>query len=527
MSNIKAEKHAVIDWIEGNLKHIAAAEDLYGKPFLLLPWQKAVLRKMYHPDGSIKTRNLFMIGCRKVGKSLFAAAIMLWRFFKTPSGQKSSVSATALEQSSVIFDFCEEMIRLSPELLKHADFKKFKLTNTENGNTVNQLSCGKGVLGPGFSGLNCFDELGIFSETRHWKQLQLIQTSQALSSSYQNLYLANVPEFQTHRSLDILRECERDKDWQVMKFIAPGRYKNPGNEKAWEAANPFLAINAKDPKKFPQVRAEYRRKYKKARESEEAMAEFKRLYLGTGCELSSSNFMNVSDLRYEKKLADIFADETINWTLGLDLSVVNDSTSWSLCGLEECREDIDDPLEDERRRLYVFPRVYYPSLQTKTESYKEKIRQWDHEGFCVLQSESGSTEMKPIVEDIQDFLSDKPVVRDCLEVVFDPSFAASWYEAFEDYPIHKVWQSPKMLTKPIRFLQRKSIQHNLYMLCGKNPCLDFQLESCVVNNRSRNWCGLDRINQKSTNIDAWVATVIATCRLLEIEETGVGDAFVC
>ena len=75
-------------------------------------------------------------------------------------------------------------------------------------------------------------------DEKNFKQKEVLEKSMTFAVDPQIFALSNVPLYPDHESLQMFKEWEKDKSWQIKKFTAPKKYswKNP---KAWEKANPF------------------------------------------------------------------------------------------------------------------------------------------------------------------------------------------------------------------------------------------------------------------------------------------------
>ena len=122
----------------------------------------------------------------------------------------------------------------------------------------------------------------------------------------------------------------------------------------------------------------------------------------------------------------------------------------------------------------------------------------------------------PILDDVYAELKNKWFVGD-IEFVFDPAFSHPWIAACQDdFRCKTTTCSPKYMTRPIRVMQRKSEQKNIIMLGGKNPAVVWQAGNGVVNELSRNWCMLSRLNKNDQlNIDVWVASLLGLSNILD------------
>lgn len=107
-----------IEFIETFCKH--SKGEYFGRPFKLLPFQKAFLAALYghvNKDGRRIFREAFLYLSRKNGKSTLAAAIALYSLL-TERGAEVYLAATKRDQANIIFNECYNMVRQSPELAR-------------------------------------------------------------------------------------------------------------------------------------------------------------------------------------------------------------------------------------------------------------------------------------------------------------------------------------------------------------------------------------------------------------------------
>lgn len=109
--------HAAVDWIEKHCYHTEGP--LAPGPFLLAPWQKALIACMFgivDAEGVRQFAEVVLIVARKNGKSLLAAAIAkyVW-YLEGGYGAKVYTLAPKLEQADIIYNNVWQMTVLDPE----------------------------------------------------------------------------------------------------------------------------------------------------------------------------------------------------------------------------------------------------------------------------------------------------------------------------------------------------------------------------------------------------------------------------
>ena len=86
--------------------------------------------------------------------------------------------------------------------------------------------------------------------------------SQILAKNSQRFYLSNVPQYQDHKSLEILKHCKEDSSFFVKTFKAD-KSTDWKSDKAAKQANPMWSV-------YPHVREQYRQDLKLALNDKDA-----------------------------------------------------------------------------------------------------------------------------------------------------------------------------------------------------------------------------------------------------------------
>lgn len=136
-----------------------------GQPFLLLPWQEQIVRDIFgivNEDGTRQFRTAYVEIGKKNGKSELAAAIALYLLYadNEPSAEVYGAAADR-QQASIVFDVANQMVRMSPALMKRSKLMTAtkRIVNYTNTGFYQVLSAEVGTKhGLNVSGL-VFDEL--------------------------------------------------------------------------------------------------------------------------------------------------------------------------------------------------------------------------------------------------------------------------------------------------------------------------------------------------------------------------------
>ena len=158
----EAKADRAVMFIE-NLRHTKGK--WAGQPFLLLPWQEQIVRDIFgivNEDGTRQFKTAYVEIGKKNGKSELAAAIALYLLYadNEPSAEVYGAAADR-QQASIVFDVANQMVRMSPALMKRSKLMTAtkRIVNYTNTGFYQVLSAEVGTKhGLNVSGL-VFDEL--------------------------------------------------------------------------------------------------------------------------------------------------------------------------------------------------------------------------------------------------------------------------------------------------------------------------------------------------------------------------------
>lgn len=117
----KAKAERAVTFIE-NLRHTKGK--WAGKRFWLLPWQEQIVRDVFgivDERGNRQFRTVFVEIGKKNGKSELAAAVALYLLYADdePSAEVYGAAADR-QQASIVFDVANQMVQMTPALLKRS-----------------------------------------------------------------------------------------------------------------------------------------------------------------------------------------------------------------------------------------------------------------------------------------------------------------------------------------------------------------------------------------------------------------------
>lgn len=117
----KAKADRAVAFIE-NLKHTKGK--WAGKRFWLLPWQEQIVRDIFgivKEDGNRQFLSAYVEIGKKNGKSELAAAIALYMLYADNEMSAEVYGAAAdRQQASIVFDAANQMVKMSPALMKRS-----------------------------------------------------------------------------------------------------------------------------------------------------------------------------------------------------------------------------------------------------------------------------------------------------------------------------------------------------------------------------------------------------------------------
>lgn len=105
-----------IEWIEAHTFHVKGP--LAPRPLKLELWQKALISCIFGIEDANKRRQfreVILVVARKNGKSLLAAAIAKYMWYKSGYGAEVYCLAPKLDQSAIVYDAVWQMTQLDPE----------------------------------------------------------------------------------------------------------------------------------------------------------------------------------------------------------------------------------------------------------------------------------------------------------------------------------------------------------------------------------------------------------------------------
>jgi phage terminase large subunit-like protein len=255
------DEHAAskrVRFIETCLVHVKG--EWAGKPLLLEPWEKRIVRALFgwmRSDGTRRFQKVFLYVPRKNGKTVLLAAILLVLFYvdREPGAEVYNVAGDRA-QAKVCFNMAKRMVQSSPLLRKRTEIWKSSMDVPATGSTYQALSSDA----PGKHGTNPhavgFDELHVQKNdelyeamttgdvARRQPVILFATTADVLRKSVCNSeydYACNVRDglVPDAHYLAAIFECPKNAD---------GDYLDWKLETTWKAANPNYGVSVKPDK---------------------------------------------------------------------------------------------------------------------------------------------------------------------------------------------------------------------------------------------------------------------------------------
>lgn len=268
---------AAIAWIERYCKHTEG--EWYGNAFILAPWQRRVVRKLFgwrRPDGTRRFRRCWIEVARKNGKTEFAAALALLAIVgcREPAAQGYSL-ATDKDQASIVFHKAAAMVGLSGDLRRQVESFKTSLYCAANMSSFKPLSKrpdSKQGFSPFFivgDEVHVWSDGGDLYDSVHEGEGARAQPIDILITTAGNT--GENYAWEAHKHALAVRRGEVEDDDLLVCIFAAGEDDDWTDEAVWRKANPNLGISPK----IEFLRSEF----KTARQNPRKENRFRRYYL--------------------------------------------------------------------------------------------------------------------------------------------------------------------------------------------------------------------------------------------------------
>jgi len=352
-----------------------------GRPFVLRPWQRDIIRGVYGPvdaSGKLLCRIAVYSVPKKCGKTPLVAGIVLGHLHGPEAKHNEQIYSAAFDrdQAKITFEYCRQMIEMDEELSREIVIRSSskELFCPATGSRYKALSSevkGKHGLGPA---VLIFDELAQFGTDRtfydtlmqgrgaHEEPLAWIISTQSPDDK------AVLSELIDYGQLVNSGEIE-DPTFRLFLWAAP-MDADPHDEAVWRACNPALGdfLNLDDMAEASRT----------AKNMPSAEANFRNLRLNQRID-ASAHFITPTIWKACGGEVDLGVFEDRECRGGLDLSGKNDLTSLVF------------EAEDDDGVHHVLPHFWAPGdgLREKEKRDRAPYCLWRDQGF--LEAKPGKT----------------------------------------------------------------------------------------------------------------------------------------
>jgi phage terminase large subunit-like protein len=358
-----------IRFIEKYLRHY---EDAFaGKPFLLMDWQKRIVRDLFgwkrRVDGLRRFREVFMLMPKGQGKTPFITAISLYLFFgEKKQGQQFFSVATDFNQAKLTFDSAKKMIAASPKLACRVRLKDREIVFAERNSKweiISGTADGKAGFRPDCV---CADEVWEWTGRKLYDNIEANlfkrQEPMMLLASNQGQDKKGIWHSLWKRCEAVLEGKSKDDRLYPVLFVNPKETKLDDDE-ALRRVNPGLGVT---------IRWEdLLHKRKKALEDTAEEAKFRRLHLSQFVQ-GSSKWLDMAkwDAAVRPSSVDL---SKLPLYLGLDLSQSDDLSSLAAVWIG-------------RKRFYVRIWTWVPRQSVLKYEQRDEMpfSEWASKGFVKL-----------------------------------------------------------------------------------------------------------------------------------------------
>jgi len=365
----EAAARKAIDFFAELLRHEKGR--FAGKPFVLLPWQQAIVANLFgwkRPDGTRRFRQAYIEVPRKNGKTQLIAGIGLFMLFcDGERGAEIYCCASDRAQAGLAGNAARGMVRAESELASRSEVFRNTITVPSTSSKLEILSSDADLK----HGLNCstliYDELHTAADRELW---DVMVTS--MGARVQPLVLAITTAGTSRQSLcwEQHEYAEKVRDGLIRdRAFLPVIYAAPetmafDDEAAWEIANPSLGETVS--REFLAAEA------KKAKEMPQYEVPFRTLYLNQWTTVQRRWIPH--DLW--AKCRDSFTLEEMAGSdcwVGMDLSTTTDLTAVSL-------------LFQHEEGYRVWPLVFAPEDRAEIRERQDRVpyQSWARQGFMTL-----------------------------------------------------------------------------------------------------------------------------------------------
>ena len=439
-----------------------------GKPFLLLPWQEQIVRDIFgivRADGKRQFLTAYVEIPKKQGKSELAAAIALYLLYADGEASAEVYGAACdRNQASIVFDVAQQMVKMSPALMKRSKIAAAtkRIVNYSNAGFYQVLSAETGTKhGLNVSGL-VFDEI----HAQPHRKLYDVLTKGSGDAREQPLFFIITTAgtdkqsicYELHtKALDIKNGRKNDPTfYPVVYGLDEGDDWN--DEKNWYKANPSLGHTIAIDR--------VREAYKNALDNPAEENVFKQLRLNIW---TNATVVWIPEHIYDRGNLPIDMESLKgrDCYAGLDLSSTSDITALVLVF----------PPRTEEEKYVVLPFFWLPEETLELRCRRDHVLYdvWKAQGFiCTTE---GNVIHYGFIENFIEKLGEQYHI---IEIAYDRWNATQMVQNLEDagFTMVPFGQGFKDMSPPSKELYKLLMEGNI--VHGGNPVLKWMAQNVVM-----------------------------------------------
>lgn len=498
---IKAEY--VIDFIE-NLKHTKG--EWHNKPFILLPWQKEIIRNLFgvvKEDGYRQFTTGYVEIPKKQGKTELGAAIALYMLLADGEwGAEVYSCAADRAQASLIYQVAVDMIGLSPALRK-----RLKIVASQKRIVYPAMNSFYQVLSSeAFSKHGINPHAVLFDETHVAnREMFNVMTHGAADARRQpiNFLITTAGNdrhsigFEVHqKAVDILEGRKHDQSFYPTIYGAKDE-EDWTDPKVWRKANPSLGVTV------PEEKMAIACENAKQNPAEENL--FRQLRLNQWVK-QSIRWMPME--KWDECSFEVNPDELVGRVCygGLDLSSSIDITAFVLVF----------PPRTEDENYIILPYFWIPEENMSLRVRRDHVPYdtWEKQGY--IKTTEGNVVHYGFIETFIEELGTKYNIR---EIAFDRWGAVQMTQNLDGmgFTVVPFGQGYKDMSPPTKELMKLTLEKKISH--GGNPVLRWMMDNIHIKMDPAGNIKPDK--EKSTEkIDGAVATIMALDRAIRNQGNG-------
>lgn len=499
----------VVEFVENVCTHV---EGRVG-PYILEPYEKAILGCLYGWQITIvdecaertirRYREVFVLIGRKNGKTMLAAAVVLFElFFGKEPGAKLFSMAGKKDQASLVFDTASAMLRNKPGFRRLCQINNswYQIIRLDP-KTFDKINISYKALPTDADTSHGLNPHLFINDELHAQRSPLMTSAMESATGARDQPIAfniTTQDYDRPNSVCLTKykyACAiRDRvseDHTFLPVIFEARpTDNPGSPKTWAKANPKLGI-------IPPLRLDLEAAYRKALPDPTAMQEFKRTRLN----LITQTKVGMFDIEQWDRCAEMLPHEKLVllpcWG-GLDWSLTSDLTAWIKLFRDE-------------DRYYIVPHFWVAGEMSKRYpmTMVHMLRDWTQRGF--IEKSIGPTVNYAQVK--AKILRDS-VEYDLKEVAADPNNCQQMLQdcEAEGCIAVQIRQTIPSLNEPCKQLLKCCAEGSIAH--GGNPVLRWMALNTEAKYDHKGDMMPTRSDDRSQKIDGIVATIIAMARAM-------------